>query len=83
MTTDEWGIDDGWFDVDGQWHTTPPETIEAIRAAMGDPADRPVWVVRPGATDSLHSPCHLVLEDGEEAGTISSWKAVPLVNRFS
>ena len=50
VTTDAWGIDDGWFDVDGQWHAAPPGTIEAIRAAMGEPAStRPVWVVRPGA----------------------------------
>ena len=37
----------------------PPETVEAIRAAMGEPAGRPVWVVRPGAADPLDAPCQL------------------------
>ena len=30
-----------------------PDTIEAIRAAMGEPVEPPVWVVRPGASDAL------------------------------
>jgi 4-alpha-glucanotransferase len=70
MTTDAWGIDDGWFDVEGHWHTPPPETIEAIRSAMGEPGGRPVWVVRPGAEEQLHSPCALQLEDGTDLGAM-------------
>jgi 4-alpha-glucanotransferase len=34
VTTDEWGIDDGWSDTGDRWHPAPPETLEAIRAAM-------------------------------------------------
>ena len=56
MTTDAWGIDDGWYDVDGRWHTVPEATIESIRAAMGDPADDLVWVVRPGTVEELQLP---------------------------
>ena len=70
MATDPWGIDDGYFDVAGTWHPTPPETRAALRAAMhGDPgADappapgRPLWVVRAGAAESLWGACELRLE---------------------
>ena len=70
MDTDAWGIDAGWFGTDGEWHTAPPATVEAIRAAMGEPADRPVWVVRPGAGDPLLGPCELRLEDGTDLGVV-------------
>ena len=72
MSTDAWGIDDGWHDVEGAWHTAPADTIEAIRTAMGEPGESPVWVVRPGAVDPLHSPCRLTLEDGDDAGVITA-----------
>jgi 4-alpha-glucanotransferase len=73
MATDPWGIDDGYFDVDGTWHATSPETRAALRAAMDDGASsdggpaapsRPLWVVRAGAAEPLLSPCELQLEDG-------------------
>ena len=70
MTTDAWGIDDGWFGTDGQWHPANPATIEAIRAAMGEPVEHPVWVVRPGASDALNRLCRLRLEDGGEVEAI-------------
>ncbi len=73
MATDPWGIDDGYFDVAGTWHPTPPDTRAALRAAMhGDPgADappvpgRPLWVVRAGAPESLWGACELRLETGD------------------
>ena len=34
MGTDEWGIDDGWWSNDGQWHDANPDTVAAIRASM-------------------------------------------------
>ena len=55
MATDPWGIDDGYFDVRGEWHPTSPETRTALREAMTGDADRPpepsrpLWVVRAGA----------------------------------
>ena len=53
MTTDAWGIDDGWFDFADRWQPASPDTIEAIRAAMGDPSPgRGVQVVRPGSGDA-------------------------------
>ena len=70
MATDPWGIDDGYFDVRGEWHPTSPETRTALREAMTGDADRPpepsrpLWVVRAGAAESLLGPCELSLEDG-------------------
>jgi 4-alpha-glucanotransferase len=74
MATDPWGIDDGYFDVQGHWHPTPPETRAALRAAMGAGGDaagppapeRPLWVVRAGSAEPLLGPCELRLEDGAE-----------------
>jgi 4-alpha-glucanotransferase len=70
VSTDAWGIDDGWMGTDGQWHPAPESTIEAIREAMGEPAGRPVWVVRPGDADPLLDPCELRLEDGTDLGEL-------------
>jgi 4-alpha-glucanotransferase len=71
MATDPWGIDDGYFDVAGNWHATSDDTRSALRAAMGgdgeappDP-DRPLWVVPAGAAEPLLGPCELRLEDGD------------------
>jgi 4-alpha-glucanotransferase len=74
MATDPWGIDDGYFDVHGHWHATPPQTRAALRAAMGDSggagvppvAEHPLWVVRTGSAEPLLGPCELRLEDGSE-----------------
>lgn len=70
--TDAWGVDDGWRDTQDRWHPTPPAAIDAMRAAMGDPADRPVWAVRPGAADPLRGRCHLTLEDGTDVGEVDA-----------
>lgn len=70
MSTDAWGIDDGWQGTDGTWHPAPPSTIDAIREAIGDPDSRPVWVVRPGSAEALQDPCRLVLEDGTDVGEV-------------
>ena len=76
MASDPWGIDDGYFDVGGHWHDTPPATRAALREAMGGdraagdgdgpPAGRPLWIVRQGAAEPLQGPCELRLEDGSE-----------------
>jgi len=71
LTTDAWGIDDGWEDTEGRWQAASPATIAAIRTAMGDPGPgRPTWVVRPGADDTLLGRCHLLLEDGADRGEV-------------
>jgi 4-alpha-glucanotransferase len=73
MATDAWGIDDGYWDASGQWHTTSAETVAALREAMGGggtdeiPPDGPAgWVVHAGRAEPLLGPCELALEDGSE-----------------
>src|SRR5690606_5260477 len=84
MATDAWGIDDGYWDVHGTWHTTPPEVARALRAAMGgDPDDagrpppqgRPVWVVRAGDPAPLLGPDEILLEDGDAVEATSALPA--------
>jgi 4-alpha-glucanotransferase len=74
VATDAWGIDDGYWDASGQWHTTPPETVAALREAMGADAAAdvppaggpPLWVVQAGRAEPLVGPCELALEEGSE-----------------
>jgi 4-alpha-glucanotransferase len=71
MATDAWGIDDGYWDASGRWHTTSPETVAALRGAMGGAADGPpdgpaAWVVHADRAEPLLGPCELALEDGSE-----------------
>jgi hypothetical protein len=41
MSTDRWGIDDGYEDALGVWHQTPPTTRSALLASMGvDPSEQ-------------------------------------------
>ncbi|HLM64465.1 MAG TPA: 4-alpha-glucanotransferase [Acidimicrobiales bacterium] len=79
MATDPWGIDDGYDDVHGQWHPTPPETAEALRRAMGadpgpeaPPTGRPLWIVAAGTAPALLGPCGLTLEDGTELAPVTT-----------
>jgi 4-alpha-glucanotransferase len=70
MATDPWGIDDGYWDASGRWRATSPDTVAALRQAMGaghadTPPDGPaVRVVRAGRPAPLPGPCELALEDG-------------------
>src|SRR5688500_9319065 len=67
MTTDAWGITDGFHDIAGVWHDTSEETRAVLRRTMGDaaPASRPaVRVVREGTTDEIEGAAELTLEDG-------------------
>lgn len=77
MTTDSWGIDDGWHDTAGGWHPAPPTTQAALREAMGGaaegdhpPAGRDVWILRPGAGAHLDRPRGVILEDGTDLGSV-------------
>ena len=74
MATDDWGIDDGYWDIAGRWHDTDPDTRRALRVAMGGhaefedppPRSRPVWFVRHGTAPGIERPAHIHLEDGTE-----------------
>ncbi|MCB0997849.1 MAG: 4-alpha-glucanotransferase [Acidimicrobiales bacterium] len=66
---DEWGITDGYYDVDGIWHPIDPAVRERIRTAMGDPRPGPpLWFVVAGTHHDLWNACELVLEDGTSWG---------------
>jgi 4-alpha-glucanotransferase len=68
---DEWGITDGFHDIDGGWHSTTEPVRNALRAAMGDPqSGDPLWFVHPGDEHELWNPCRLVLEDGDDRGVV-------------
>src|SRR5688572_4332444 len=71
MSTDDWGIDDGYEDALGRWHATPEATRSAILTAMDLDAigTRPlagasVRVLRPGQATPPQGPAELKLEDG-------------------
>jgi len=65
MTTDAWGITDGFHDLAGQWHSTSDETRAALRATMGDAATAPsARIVREGGTEEIDGASELTLEDG-------------------
>lgn len=75
--SDGWGIDHGYHATNGDWHETPTDTRDAIRAAMGAapgesraPEAAPVWTVPVGWGESLRNPCRLLLEDGTELGVL-------------
>jgi 4-alpha-glucanotransferase len=75
MSPDSWGIDDGYEDALGRWHTTPEATRSALLAAMGldadgtrPPAGTSVRVLRPGQAMPLQRPAELRLEDGTVLG---------------
>lgn len=77
MTTDGWGIDDGWFDMHKQWRAVRPDTRSRLRVAMGgDPErdgpepGRAVIVARLGRHTPIEGPAHLVLEDGTDVGEV-------------
>jgi 4-alpha-glucanotransferase len=71
MSTDDWGIDDGYEDARGGWHQTHEVTRSALLSAMGldAPGARPaagtqVRVLRPHQVMPLQGPAELRLEDG-------------------
>ena len=71
MSTDAWGITNGYEDAEEVWHDTPAETNAAILSAMGvaDPQahlldENAVRVVPSGVETPWAAPGELVLEDG-------------------
>ena len=75
MTTDAWGVTDGYEDALQTWRPTSERTRAAIHTAMNvDPAAAsgggatasrsPVLVLRPGQVRALPRPAELTLEDG-------------------
>ncbi len=68
---DDWGIADGYHDVEGHWHDTPASTREHIRAAIGPKPDSPpLWFIDHGSAHTLQGRCHLRLEEGSDRGEI-------------
>ena len=71
---DAWGITDGYFDIEGTWHETIDAVRNAIRSAMGDPAQlmpadaQNLWFVTAGDVHQLWNFCRIVLEDGTDWG---------------
>ncbi|MEX2293178.1 MAG: 4-alpha-glucanotransferase [Acidimicrobiales bacterium] len=75
MTTDGWGVDDGWAGNDGAWHQAPDATLAAIRAALNTegnlaPPGRPARILRPGVAEQIGERSSLVLEDGTDLGEV-------------
>ena len=77
---DEWGIADGYHDVDGRWHDTPIATREALRNAIGDPVPTSrLLFVTAGTTHALPGRHQLLLEGGVDAGEVDTLLAdVPI-----
>mgnify|MGYP001248374354 CR=1 FL=1 len=68
---DDWGIADGYFEVDGTWHDTPPATLAVLREVIGSaPASDPQWFVDEGEQPQLQDRCRLTLEDGTLLGEV-------------
>ena len=75
-THDEWGITDGYFDVDGSWHPTTDDTRRRVGEAMGTPVPGPpLWFVVAGTVHPLWNACRLELEDGSSHGPVNELPA--------
>ena len=73
---DEWGIADGYFEVNGTWHDTPATTREYLRAEIGEtPVVPPLWFIDEGSSHSLNGRCHLTVEGDSDWGEIDSLSA--------
>ena len=73
---DELGIADGYHDVSGRWHVTPPATRDALTTAMGEAQPGPpLWFVDKGSTAALTGRCHLGLGDGHDLGAVDALPA--------
>lgn len=74
VTTDRWGVDDGWAGNDGVWHAAPAETLAAINDALGrssqETPGRPAQIVRPGTAAPVEARSSLLLEDGTDFGQV-------------
>ena len=71
MDLGAWGIDDGYWDALGHWHDVPRDSLEAMARSMGasdehhrPPDEHPVWCVRAGHAEFLHSTADITLEGG-------------------
>jgi 4-alpha-glucanotransferase len=66
-----WGVQDGYHDVGGTWHDTPPSAIAAALEAMGAGPDQSTpdaggstWFVSPGSSPAVEGPAMLTTEGG-------------------
>lgn len=58
-------IERSYVDAFGEEHVVPAATVEALREAMGEPADDGPLIVHPGETPAV-GPAEVTLEDGTE-----------------
>ncbi|MCC6225680.1 MAG: 4-alpha-glucanotransferase [Microthrixaceae bacterium] len=77
MGTDNLGIDDGWWDIEGHWHHADPHTIGLIRSTLNRHGDGdtphqgpPLWFVDAGCGEVIGCPATLRLEDGGEVEAV-------------
>jgi 4-alpha-glucanotransferase len=79
MSTDPWGVTDGYEDALHVWQTTGEESRAAVHAAMQvDPDDAPpdaggLVVVRRGRSPRLATPAEVLLEDGGRRTVDRAW----------
>ena len=70
MSTDAWGVTDGYEDALRVWRPTGDDARAAVHTAMGvDPHDAPpdpgaLVVIRRGEAPWLPCPAEVILEDG-------------------
>lgn len=70
MDAHAWGIDHGYYDVNGEWHEPPEWAVEEMLAAMGAETEQPLlddggmWIVNQGDHVQTAGAYHLTLEDG-------------------
>ena len=73
VVQDEWGIADGYHDIEGIWHATPPATQARLRQSMGAPQPPPpMWFLPAGHAATLWGRCALRLEDGTHLDDVHS-----------
>jgi 4-alpha-glucanotransferase len=79
MSTDAWGVTDGYEDAARVWQPTGEAARAAVHAAMHvDPRDSPpdpraLAVVRRGTPPSLPLPAEVTLEDGTRRAVEGTW----------
>ncbi len=80
MSTDPWGVTDGYEDALHVWQTTGDEARAAVHAAMHvDPQAPPpdmsgLVVVRRGRSPRLPTPAEVILEDGGRVTVDRAWR---------
>lgn len=80
LSPSPWGVAHGYWDSEGEWHDTEPETKAALEAAMGaaehpdgpPPPVPPTWIVHAGDAERLWNAAQIELEDGTVVGPVDA-----------